>query len=64
MIDTRYLIIEYISSSETLKKQLSEKNYSVIWKEVCLGIVRAIYSLHVKGIIHNDIHYNNINTET
>ena len=60
MIDNRCLIIEYVSSSETLKTQLSEQNYSVNWKEVCLGIVRAIYSLHLKGIIHNDIHCNNI----
>ena len=60
MIDNRCLIIEYVSSSETLKKQLYEQNYSVNWKDVCLGIVRAIFSLHLKGIIHNDIHCNNI----
>ena len=60
MIDNRCLIIEYVSSSETLKKQLSEQNYSVNWKEACLGIVRAIFYLHLKGIIHNDIRCNNI----
>ena len=56
----RCLIIEYVSSSETLKKQLSEQNYLLNWIEVCLGIVEAIYSLHLKDIIHNDIHCNNI----
>ena len=60
MIDNGCLIIEYVSSSETLKTQLPEQNYSVNWKEVCLDIVRAIYSLHLKGIIQNDIHCNNI----
>ena len=55
MIDNRSLIIEHVSSSETLKTHLSEQSYSVNWKEVCLGIVRAIYSLHLKGIMHNDI---------
>ena len=60
MIDNRCLIIEYVSSSETLKNQLSEQKYSTNWKEVCLGIVRAIYSLHLKGVIHNDLPGNNI----
>ena len=60
MIDNRCLIIEYVSSSETLKRQLSAQNYSVNWKEVCLGIVRAICYLLLKGIIHDDIHCNNI----
>ena len=60
MIDNGCLIIEYVSSSETLNTQLPEQNYSVSWKEVCLDIVRAIYSLHLKGIIQNDIHCNNI----
>ena len=55
MIDKRSLIIEYVSSSETLKTHLSEQNCSVNWKEVCLGIVWATYSLHLRGIIHNDI---------
>ena len=55
MIDNRSLIIEHVSSSETLKTHLSEQNYSVNWKDVCLGIVWAIYSLHLKGIMHNDI---------
>ena len=50
MLDNRCLITEYVSSSETLKIQLSEQNYSVNSKEVCIGIVRAIYSLHLKGI--------------
>ena len=35
MTDNRGLIIEYVSSSETLKTQLSEQDYSVNWKEVC-----------------------------
>ena len=60
MIDNRCLIIKYFSSSETLKKQLYEQNYSVNWKDVCLGIVRATFSLHLKGIIHIDIHCNYI----
>ena len=60
MIDKRCFTIEYLSSSETLKTQLSEQNCPVKWNEVCLGIVRAIYSTYLKGIIHNDIHCKNI----
>ena len=55
MLDNRCLITEYVSSSESLKIQLSEQNYSANSKEFCLGMVRAIYSLHLKGIKYTTI---------
>ena len=29
------------------------------WESICSDIIRAVHSLHLKGILHNDLHCNN-----
>ena len=60
MIKSRFLIIECIDNSTTLCKSLEKRCFILKWEYVCLDIVRAVYSLHLKGILHSDLHCNNV----
>ena len=60
MIKSRSLLIECIDNSTTLPKSLEKKCFILKWESICSDIVRAVYSLHLKGILHNDLHCNNV----
>ena len=53
------IILEQIECSSNLRTILSSEN-SLKWQEVCLDLVCVIHALHVKGVLHNDLHSGNI----
>ena len=67
MIKSRFLIIECIDTSTTLCKSLEKRCFILKWESVSSDIVRTVKRnqffnqfLHLKGILHNDLHYNNV----
>ena len=55
MIKSRFLLIECIDNSTTLRKSLEKNCFILKWESICSDIVRAVHSLHLKGILHNDL---------
>ena len=52
MIKSRFLLIECIDNSTTLRKSLEKNCFILKWESICSDIVRAVHSLHLKGILH------------
>ena len=60
MIKSRFLLTECIDDSTTLRKSLEKKFFILKWESICSDIVRAVHSLLLKGILHNDLHCNKV----
>ena len=60
MIKSRFLLIECIDNSTTLRKSLEKKCITLNWESIFSAIVRAVHSLHLKGTLSNDLHCNDV----
>lgn len=63
LIQPNFLIFEFIGSCEnapTIRHVITNCIPLNFWKDVCLDLVRAIHHLHVKQLLHNDLHTQNV----
>lgn len=60
VVQPNMLLMEYVQNALTLREIIKQESPMVNWKNICVSLVHGLHSLHLKGILHNDLHANNI----
>ena len=60
VVKPNMLLLEHVQNALTLREVIKQESPMVNWKNICVSLLHGLHSLHLKGILHNDLHANNI----